>query len=84
LSRANWIAENLPYCRPEIRTEACSRIRKDYGASAEHTSQQIKKSAARAKLPPDYIAFGFALFLPKPGFEAMDARNTNLGPDFAT
>jgi len=37
-----------------------AQLRKDYGAGELYTPQQIRMSAARAKLPEAYVAFGFA------------------------
>lgn len=43
----------------------------DYGASEFYNPQKIDKSAARAGLPGDYIAFGYALFLEEAVFKEM-------------
>ena len=47
------------------------QLRKDYGASATYTPVQIAASAFRAKLPQEYIMFGYAAFLTKEAFEAL-------------
>ena len=47
------------------------RLQADYGASEHYTSEQIKESALRAKLPADYIWFGYAGFMSEDAFQKL-------------
>lgn len=39
------------------------QLARDYGASDRYTPDQLRLSAARAKLPPEFLAVGYAAFL---------------------
>jgi hypothetical protein len=50
------------------------QIHTDYGTSDTYTQAQIAKSAARAGLPADMVALGYAAFLTEAAFNAIPNR----------
>lgn len=46
------------------------QLARDYGASDRYTPDQLRVSAARAKLPPEFLAVGYAAFLDHATFAA--------------
>jgi hypothetical protein len=53
------------------------QLRKDYGVSEHYNSKQIERSALRAKLPANYIQFGYAAFMNEEAFkEAVPAGSS--------
>lgn len=46
------------------------RLAHDYGASDRYTPDQLRLSAARAKLPPEFLAVAYAAYLDRETFTA--------------
>lgn len=54
------------------------RLHSDYGASTFFTPGQIATAAKKLKLDPEFMVYGYAMFLPKEIFE--DLKNTIQNP----
>ncbi len=54
------------------------RLNSDYGASAFFTPGQIATAARKLKLDPEFLVYGYTMFLPKESFE--DLRKTIQNP----
>jgi hypothetical protein len=53
------------------------RLYGDYGASTFFTPGQIATAAKKLKLPPEFMVYGYAMFLPKEIFEELKPTMQN-------
>jgi hypothetical protein len=55
----------------KLARELPLRLMTDYGASEYFTVGQIGAALSKLGVAPEYVAFGFAMFLPQPAFDAL-------------